>query len=48
VIAAVALYEGIAWNWRIAAIAALGGLVFYLGFVAFLGVEQPMSLLIRR
>ena len=47
-IAAVALYEGIAWSWRVAAVAAGGGLVFYLGFVALLGVEQPISILIGR
>jgi len=42
-IVAVALYEGLAPSWRLAAVACAGGVAFWLIFVALLGVTQPAS-----
>jgi hypothetical protein len=42
-IGSVALYEGMAPSWRLAAVACAGGLLFWLLFVVLLGVEQPIS-----
>ena len=42
-IVAVALYEGMAPSWRLAAVAAGGGLVYWLIFVRILAVEQPTA-----
>jgi putative tricarboxylic transport membrane protein len=42
-IMAVALYEGMALSWRVPAVAVSGGVLFWLIFVALLGVEQPAS-----
>ena len=42
-IGVVALYEGMAPSWRIMAVACAGGVLFWLLFVALLGVEQPAS-----
>ena len=43
-IAAVAIYEGMRFSWRLAVVAAIGALAFWLLFVRLLGVEQPASL----
>jgi hypothetical protein len=43
-IAVVALYEGMRLSWRLAVVAALGALGFWLLFVRLLGVEQPASM----
>lgn len=43
-IAAVALYEGMAPSWRVPAVAVGGGVLFWLIFVALLRVDQPTSL----
>ena len=45
-IAAVAVYEGVALSWRVAAVAAGGAIVFWVLFVQLLGVEQPQSWLL--
>ena len=42
-IGAVAIYEGMALSWRVAAVAAGGAIVFWFLFVQVLGVEQPQS-----
>ena len=42
-IVAVALYEGLAPSWRLAAVACAAGVLYWLVFVALLGVEQPVS-----
>jgi putative tricarboxylic transport membrane protein len=44
-IAAVAIYEGMAASWRLIMVAASGALAFWLLFVQLLGVEQPAGLL---
>lgn len=44
-IASIALYERAKLSWRMAAIAAGGALLFWLLFVAILGVRQPESIL---
>jgi putative tricarboxylic transport membrane protein len=44
-IAGVALYEKAAPSWRMAAIALGGAVLFWLLFVALLGVRQPQSIL---
>lgn len=43
-IAAVAIYEGIAPSWRLAVTAIGGAAAFWLLFVQLLGVEQPSGL----
>ncbi len=43
---ATALFEGARLSWRLGAVAAAVGLGFWLVFVRFLGVEQPISRLI--
>ncbi len=40
---AIMLYEGAKFNARVVAIAVLGALFFWLSFVVFLGVEQPVG-----
>jgi putative tricarboxylic transport membrane protein len=45
-ILAVALYERELPSWRLVAIAAAGGLGYWLVFVRFLGTEQPVSALL--
>jgi len=44
-IASIALYERAQLSWRMAAIAAGGAVMFWLLFVALLGVRQPESIL---
>lgn len=44
-IACIALYEGAKPSWRMAVIAIAGALLFWLLFVALLGVSQPQSIL---
>lgn len=44
-IAAVALYEGAARNWRVPATAVFGGVLFWLLFNKLLGVAQPSGAL---
>ena len=44
-IASIALYERAKLSWRMAAIAAGGAVLFWLLFVALLGVRQPQSIL---
>jgi hypothetical protein len=44
-VAAVAIYEGLRPDWRVAAVAAGAGLFFWVVFVKFLGTEQPVGLL---
>lgn len=44
-IASIALYEKAKPSWRMAAIAAAGAVLFWLLFVALLGVRQPQSIL---
>jgi putative tricarboxylic transport membrane protein len=44
-IASVALYERAKLSWRMAAIAIGGAVLFWLLFVALLGVRQPQSIL---
>ncbi|MEE8439334.1 MAG: tripartite tricarboxylate transporter TctB family protein [Micropepsaceae bacterium] len=44
-IASIALYEKAKPSWRMAAIAIAGALLFWLLFVALLGVRQPQSIL---
>jgi len=44
-IASIALYEKAKLSWRMAAIAIGGALLFWLLFVALLGVRQPQSVL---
>ncbi len=44
-IACIALYEKAKPSWRMAAIAMGGALMFWLLFVALLGVRQPQSIL---
>lgn len=44
-IAAIALYEGAAWSWRVPATAAFGGVLFWLLFNKLLGVGQPSGVL---
>ena len=44
-IACVALYERAKLSWRMAVIAAGGAVLFWLLFVALLGVRQPQSIL---
>ncbi len=43
-IAAVAIYEGMRFSWRLAVVAAAGALAFWFLFVRLLGVEQPASI----
>jgi hypothetical protein len=45
-IASIALYEGATPSWRMAVIAVAGALLFWLLFVALLGVGQPQSILL--
>jgi len=40
---AVMLYEGARFDWRVVAVAVLGAVFFWLMFVLFLGVEQPVG-----
>ena len=47
-IAAVAIYEGAARNWRIPAAAVFGGLLFWLLFNRLLGVAPPSGALFSR
>ncbi len=42
-VAVVALYEGIAPTWRVAAVAAGAGVLFWIIFVKLLGTEQPVG-----
>jgi hypothetical protein len=42
-IAVVAVYEGVAPSWRVPAVAVAGAALYWLTFVALLGVEQPTS-----
>jgi putative tricarboxylic transport membrane protein len=44
-LAAMLLYEGVRFSWRVPAVAAGGAAVFYLLFVVVLGVRQPEGLL---
>ncbi len=44
-IACIALYEKAKLSWRMAVIAVAGALLFWLLFVALLGVRQPQSIL---
>ena len=44
-IAGIALYERAKLSWRMGAIAAAGAVLFWLLFVALLGVRQPQSIL---
>jgi hypothetical protein len=45
-LAAVPLYEGLRFSWRVLAVAAGGAAAFYVLFVIVLGVRQPESLLL--
>jgi hypothetical protein len=42
-IAAVAVYEGMRFSWRVAVVAVGGAFAFWLLFVQLLGVEQPRA-----